>query len=211
MTTILIADDHPVVRDGLKSLIRREPEFEVIGEANDGEEAISMAQSLRPDVLLLDIGMPKKNGLSVLQEIKTSLPGTHVLILSQYDLEEYLFTVLRHGALGYLLKETSGEELLSAIRTVAEGKAYISGPMLQALIGEFLDLQDASMKLKNALTSREEEVMKLLAEGRTCRAISDRLGISIKTAQTYRYRIMEKLNLHNQTEIVKFAMSKGLV
>jgi len=211
MTRILIADDHPIVRDGLKSLLNLYSEMTVVGEANDGEQAIAMASELKPDLLLLDIGMPKLNGLQVLQKIKSLLPEMKVLVLSQYDSEEYLFSVLRYGASGYLLKETSSEELISAIHTVVNGKIYLSPIMVQALVSEFLALEDSTVKVKDSLTSREEEVLLLVAQGNTSKAIAEKLSISVKTAQTHRYHIMEKLGLHNQTEIVKYAIRKGII
>ncbi len=211
MIKVLIADDHSIVRSGLKSLLGMYPEMEILGEATNGQEAVEMATNLKPTLVLLDIGMPELNGLEALKRIQVASPDTKVLILSQYDLEEYLFVVLRNGALGYVLKETASDELVQAIRTVAEGKIYLSPTMTQALVTEFLSIDPASTKGKNNLTAREEEVLKLLAEGCTSRQIADKLYISVKTAQSHRYNIMEKLDLHNRAELVKYAIRKGII
>lgn len=211
MTRIVIADDHPVVRQGLKSLLSRYPEMIVEGEANDGAEALALASRLKPDLLLLDIAMPGMNGLDVLQRVKKSAPEVRVLILSQYDSEEYLFTALRYGASGYLLKENSSQELFSAIQAVANGDMYLSPAMLQALVSEFLSLQELTSKGKDELTTREEEVLKLVAKGLTAREIAEELSISLKTAQTHKYNIMQKLDLHNQAAVVKYALRKGII
>lgn len=211
MTNILIADDHSIVRSGLKSLIGMYPEMTIVGEAANGSEAVEMTGKLMPALVLLDLEMPGLNGLETLKKIRTLYPETKVLILTQYDLNEYLFKVLRDGASGYVLKETASDELLLAIQTVVKGKVYLSPSMTQVLVNEFLSANQSETKPKSDLTPREEEVLKLLSKGCTSRQIADKLGISIKTAQSHRYHIMEKLNLHHRVELAKYAIRKGMI
>lgn len=211
MTKILIADDHTLFREGLRSLLSTYPNFEVVAEAPDGESAIRLVEETKPNVVLMDIGMPGMHGFETLKKMKEFYPDIHVLILSQYNREDYLFAALKQGASGYVLKETASHELVAAIENVVKGNAHLSSSMTKALIREYVDQQENPKKSSDGLTAREEEVLKLLAGGCTSRQIAERFGISIKTAQSHAYRIMEKLNLHNRAELVKYAIRKGMV
>lgn len=211
MIKILLADDHTILREGLKSLLSTEPDIEIIGEVSNGYDAIAVAGRIKPDIVLMDIGMPVMNGIEATKKLKEQYPEIKVLILTQYDSQEYLFTVLSAGASGYVLKRTASSELVWAIKTVHEGLAYLSPVMTQTLIREYLKTKDTSSKTKDVLTPREQEVLKLIAEGLTNQEIADTLVLSLKTVQTHRAHIMEKLNFHDRTELVKYAIKKGVI
>lgn len=211
MIRIILADDHTILREGLKSLLATDPEIEVIGEVSNGYDAIAMTGRLKPDMVLMDIGMPIMNGLEATKKLKEQYPSIKVLILTQYDSQEYLFTVLNAGASGYVLKRTASTELIWAIKTVYEGMAYLSPAMTQALIKEYMKIENMPVKTKDILTPREQEVLKLIAEGLTNQEIADTLVLSLKTVQTHRAHIMEKLNFHDRTELVKYAIKKGII
>jgi two-component system response regulator NreC len=210
MIKVLIADDHTILREGLESLLSREPEISVIGKASHGEEAVELAGRLKPDVILMDIGMPILNGLKATQTIKKLYPEIKILILTQYESEYYFFSAVQAGSSGYILKGTNREELISAIFTAYEGDLYFSPSLTRTLLkgcasGETL----ASMQ--RTLSPRELEVLKLLADGKSNQEIADQLFVSVKTVQTHRYHIMEKLNLHNRTELIKYAIREGIL
>lgn len=211
MIKILLADDHTILREGLKSLLATEPDIEIVGEVSNGYDAIATAGRVKPDIVLMDIGMPVMNGLEATRKLKEQYPEIKVLILTQYDSQEYLFTVLSAGASGYVLKRTASTELVWAIKTVNEGLAYLSPVMTQTLIREYLKSEETSSKTKDILTPREQEVLKLVAEGLTNQEIADTLVLSLKTVQTHRAHIMEKLNFHDRTELVKYAIKKGVI
>lgn len=211
MIKVVIADDHRILREGLKNLLNTDPEISVIGEASNGEELLSLLTTIDPDIILMDIGMPVVNGLVATKKIKERFPYIKVLILTQYDSEEYLYAVLNAGAAGYILKETASTELMWAIKTVNDGLAYLSPAMTQTLIQERLEQKDASSKIKDVLTPREQEIFKLLADGLRNNEIAEKLVISLKTVQTHRAHIMEKLNLNNRTELVKYAIRQGII
>lgn len=211
MIKVVLVDDHRILREGLKNLLTTDPEISIIGEAANGEDAISLLTAMEPDVMLMDIGMPVMNGLVATKKIKEQFPYVKVLILTQYDSEEYLYTVLHAGAAGYVLKETASTELIWAIKTVNDGLAYLSPAMTQTLIQERLEQKDAGSKIKEILTPREQEIFKLLADGLSNNAIAEKLVISLKTVQTHRAHIMEKLNLNNRTELIKYAIRQGII
>lgn len=211
MIKVVLVDDHRILREGLKKLLTTDPEISIIGEAANGEEAISLLNTMEPDIMLMDIGMPVMNGLVATKKIKEKFPYVKVLILTQYDSEEYLYTVLHAGAAGYVLKETASTELIWAIKTVNDGLAYLSPAMTQTLIQERLEQKDAGSKIKEILTPREQEIFKLLADGLSNNAIAEKLVISLKTVQTHRAHIMEKLNLNNRTELIKYAIRQGII
>lgn len=212
MIKVIIADDHRILREGLKSLLETDSEFKIVGEASNGEELLALMDITDPDVVLLDIGMPVMNGLVATKEIKERFPYVKVLILTQYDSEEYLYTVLHAGAAGYVLKETASTELVWAIKTVNDGLAYLSPAMTQTLIQERFSQKDSnSLKVKDVLTPREQEIFKLLADGNSNNEIAEKLVISLKTVQTHRAHIMEKLNLNNRTELIKYAIRQGII
>lgn len=211
MIKVIITDDHRILREGLKGLLGTDPDITVVGEASNGEELLALMNNVDPDVVLLDIGMPVMNGLVATKKIKEQFPYVKVLILTQYDSEEYLYTVLHAGASGYVLKETASTELIWAIKTVNDGLAYLSPAMTQTLIQERIEHKDTGSKIKDILTPREQELFKLLADGHSNQDIAEKLIISIKTVQTHRAHIMEKLNLNNRTELIKYAIRQGII
>lgn len=211
---ILLADDHAVLRAGLKVLLNVEPDIEVIGEAADGEEAISQVDELVPDLLLLDLTMPKMNGLECIEELMKRHADLKILVLTMHDDEEYLKAVLRVGAKGYVLKKAADVELLSAIRTVVRGEMFIYPTMAAAMF--YRDLVNPNIpkkkdkKLKH-LSEREYEVLRYLALGHTNLDIAEKLHVSVKTIETYKARLMEKLEMHKRADLVRYAMDNGII
>jgi two-component system, NarL family, response regulator NreC len=210
---VLLADDHTILRAGLKMMLNIQPDIEVIGEASDGKQAIAEAQRLSPDVILMDITMPECNGIEATRQVKRLLPETRVLVLTMHENEEYLFQVLRAGASGYILKEAADTELISAIRAVYAGRFYLSPSAQSLMIGDYLLRVRTGEERDSysALTEREREILKLVAEGYTNNQIAEQLFISPKTVDTHRTHIMDKLNLHSRAELVKYAMRRGLL
>lgn len=210
---VLLADDHMVVRLGLKALIDSEPDMEVVGEAENGQEAIDQARALGPHVIVMDISMPEMDGLEATRRIRAEQPDCHILILTVHAQERYLFPVLKAGAAGYVLKSTVDTELLDAIRTVANGGAFLYPSATRLLLEDYLN-QLNQMPAQDAyeqLSEREREVLKLLALGYTAAQAADKLAISPKTVETYRTRIMQKLNLHSRVDLVQYALARGLL
>ncbi len=210
---VLLADDHTILRAGLRMMLNAQPDIEVVGEASDGRQALAEALRLQPDVVLMDITMPELNGIEATRQIKRALESTRVLILTMHENEEYLFQVLRAGASGYILKEAADTELISAIRVVYSGRFYMSPSAQTMMVGDYL-LRVRSGEERDsysALTEREREILKLVAEGLTNNQIAERLFISPKTVDTHRTHIMDKLNLHSRAELVKYAMRRGLL
>lgn len=210
---VLLADDHTILRAGLRRMLNEQPDIEVVGEASDGRQAVSEALALRPDVVLMDITMPEMNGIEATRQVKRALDSTRVLILTMHENEEYLFQALRTGASGYILKEAADTELISAIRIVNTGRFYMSPSAQTMMVGDYL-LRVRSGEERDsysALTEREREILKLVAEGLTNNQIAERLYISPKTVDTHRTHIMDKLNLHSRAELVKYAMRRGLL
>ena len=210
---LLIADDHAIVREGLRAVLEGGGDIEVVGEAADGLEAIARARELRPDVILLDIAMPELDGLAACRRITEEDPGARVLILTVHAQEQFFFEALRSGAHGYVLKRSTAEELRQSIRTVAQGKTWLSPELAGSLVEDFVaraqtGAGDAEL---GALTAREREVLKLVAEGRTNAEIAARLSISVKTVQTHRAHAMERLGLHERTGLVRYAIRTGLI
>jgi two-component system response regulator NreC len=210
---VLIVDDHTILRAGLRMLLNAHRDIEVIGEASDGSQAISAAQRLQPDVILMDIAMPETNGIDATREIKRLMPETRVLVLTMHENEEYLFQVLRAGASGYILKEAADTELVTAIRVVYGGRFYLSPSAQSMMVGDYLQRVRTGEERDSygALTEREREILKLVAEGYTNSQIGERLTISPKTVDTHRTHIMDKLNLHSRAELVKYAIRRGLL
>ena len=210
---VFLADDHPIVRRGLSLVISEQDDMQVVGEAKDGAEAVERIRKLRPDVVLMDIEMPNLSGIEATKKISESNPEIAVLIFTAYDREDLLFQALQAGAAGYALKMTNAEDLLAAVRTVNSGDVCISPAMATKLVGDYLkrsrDPDDADTYRK--LSSREREVLPLLAEGHTHHTIAELLHVSPYTVQTYRQRIMRKLDLHSGTELLRYALKKGLV
>jgi two-component system response regulator NreC len=212
---ILLADDHAVVRAGLRMIITSQPDMEVVGEAADGREAIEQAERLRPDVVVLDLTMPGLGGLSALGVIREKAPGTKILVLTMHDDEGYLRQVLGAGGSGYVVKKAADMELLAAIRAVKRGEVYVHSSLTKSLVEGILDRRlereaGASDRLED-LSEREKEVLHLLARGYTNQQIADALFLSVKTIEPYRARLMEKLELRTRAELVHYALHKGLL
>lgn len=208
---VLIADDHPVVRDGTRNLLEREPDMEVVGEAGDGEEAVRLASQLKPDVAIIDINMPKMNGIEATKQIKTTLPGTAILILTAYDDDPYVFALLEAGAAGYLLKYARGSQVVDAIRAVRAGESVLSPSVARKVLNRFKPTQgpptDASAEI---LSERELEVLKLVTQGKSNQEIADTLSLSVRTVQAHLAHIFDKLGVGSRTEAVVLALKKGL-
>jgi two-component system, NarL family, response regulator NreC len=210
---VLLADDHTILRAGLKMMLNAQPDIEAVGEASDGRQAISEAERLSPDVVIMDITMPECNGIEATRHIKRLLPDVRVLVLTMHENEEYLFQTLRAGAAGYMLKEAADTDLISAIRVVASGRFYLSPSAQSMLVSDYLQRVHTGEERDSysALTEREREILKLVAEGYTNSQIGERLFISPKTVDTHRTHVMDKLNLHSRAELVRYAMRRGLL
>src|SRR3990170_3273976 len=209
---VLIADDHAVLREGLHALLNMYDDVEVVAEAADGLEALEKTMELQPDVVLMDIAMPRLGGLEAALEIRQRKLPTKVLVLTQYDNKEYVFQMLKAGAAGYILKKAAGSELVSAIRAVHAGESFLHPSAAKAVVDRYLGEEqegDEERRL-DQLSDREKEVLKLLAEARSNRDIAELLHLSVKTVMSHRASIMEKLDIHNRTELVKFAIRAGL-
>jgi two-component system response regulator NreC len=208
---VLLADDHAILRSGLKALLSNEADMEVVGEASNGREAVQVATRLKPDVIVMDISMPEMDGLKAAEEINNLSLPSRVVILTVHADEDYLFQTLRVGASGYVLKSSADVELIDAIRTAYKGEVFLYPSAVKKLLGEYLKGSAYPHEDRDALTNREREVLKLTAEGYTNNEIAEQLVISPKTVDTYRQRIMEKLNLHHRSELVRYALRKGLL
>jgi two-component system response regulator NreC len=212
MTTILLADDHTVLRSGLKLLLEGQQDLRVVGEASSGIEALELAGKLQPDLILLDLSMPGLGGLDALPALRNSAPSARVLILTMHDEPQYLRTALKNGVSGYVLKKAADSELVSAIRAVLRGELYVHPSMTRILLDDMLpDAVPDNPDAWQTLSAREQEVLKLVALGHTSAEIAARLSLSAKTVETYRARGMEKLGLPNRAALVRFALKKGLL
>jgi len=207
---ILLVDDHAIMRDGIKALLSIYDDIEVVGEASEGREAIEMARELNPDVVVMDISMPGMDGLEVTRRLTKRNPGMKVIILTQHDNREYILSAIKVGAAGYIPKKALGSDLISAIRAVHSGDSFLYPSAAKTLIDDYRK-QAEQPDIYESLTEREREILKLIAEGLTSREIANALYISQKTVQGHRTKIMEKLDLHNRTELIKYAIRKGLV
>jgi DNA-binding NarL/FixJ family response regulator len=208
---VLLADDHTLVRAGIRSLLKGLENVEVVGKAGDGQEAVRLAESLRPDVVLLDVGMPGLNGLDVAARLAAHDASIRVLILSMHTSEEYVLRALRAGCAGYLLKGSAVAELEIAVRAVARGETYLSPAVSKHVMDDYVRRTGGATDPIDALTPRQREVLQLVAEGNTSKDIADRLGLSFKTVEAHRAQIMERLGLHDVAGLVRFAMRMGLV
>ena len=210
---VFIADDHKIVRQGIRKLLEAESDLEVVGEALDGRETVKKVIQLKPDVVLMDIAMSNLNGLEATRQIKKSLPKIKVLILTMHKSEEYVLQSLQAGASGYLLKEAAVEDLVSAIRSVYKLDSFLSPAVSRTVIEAYLSKSKGRKRPSafEVLTDREREVLQLIAEGHTNQQIADTLFISIKTVEAHRSNIMRKLDIHDITELVKYAIKKGIV
>ncbi|MEW5939992.1 MAG: response regulator transcription factor [Chloroflexota bacterium] len=210
---LLLVDDHAVVRSGLKMLLANETNLEIVGEAANGAEAVAGAGSARPDVILMDIGLPDMTGIEAARAIKSRYPNIAIVALTIHEDEEYFFNMLDAGASGYVPKRAAPEELLTAIRTAAQGEVYLYPSLAKLLVMDYLS-QDRAAENKaalNELTEREQEVLAHLAEGATNDQIAEALVISPKTVERHRENIMRKLNLHSRAELVRYAIRKGII
>ncbi|MBI2759138.1 MAG: response regulator transcription factor [Chloroflexi bacterium] len=210
---ILLADDHAVLRSGLRLLLTNTNEYEVVGEASSGTETLSLAEQLQPDLILLDLSMPALGGLDALPALRKLVPSTRILILTMHDDPQYLRQALKHGASGYVLKKAADAELLSAMRSVLRGEVYVHPSMTRVLLEDMLpELQSANKEDSwGNLSEREQEVLKMVALGHTSAEIADQLSLSAKTIETYRARGLEKLGLRTRAALVKFALQEGLI
>jgi DNA-binding NarL/FixJ family response regulator len=211
VTRILLADDHAMVRRGLRHVLDAEPDLRVITEAGDGRTAIAKALEQRPDLAILDIAMPRMTGLQAARELVAVLPELRILILSMHDNEEYFFEALSAGASGYVLKSAADRDLVEACRAAMRGEPFVYPGAVRALIREFLDAPRRERKLSDPLTSRESQVVKLIAEGHSNREIAAELVISEKTVERHRANILEKLGMHDRVELTRYAIRRGLV
>ena len=208
---ILLADDHTILREGIKVLLNRERDMEIVAEAEDGAQALEQVRSVKPDVVVMDISMPKIGGLEVTREITETFPDVKVVILTMHDNEEYLVQALKSGAKGYVLKEAAATDLAEAIRAVVRGDAYLYPAVARKLVDDYVNRVRTIKTASESLTPREREVLKLVAEGHTNREIADYLGISVKTVENHRANLMRKLDLHDRTELARYAIKIGLV
>lgn len=212
-TRLLLVDDHAVVRTGLRMLLEGEADMEIVGEAGTGAEALAAVEALRPDVVLMDIGLPDQSGIDATRAIKRLVPATAVVALTIHEDEEYFFRMLEAGATGYVPKRAAPEELLTAIRTAALGEVYLYPTLARLLVSDYLeqDQQARAVQAADGLSTREQEVLAHLAEGAGNAVIAETLGISPKTVARHRENIMHKLGLHSRTELVKYAIRKGII
>ena len=205
---ILLADDHAVVRQGFKMILDAQPDMEIVGEAANGREALALAEEVRPDVVVMDVAMPELNGIEATRRLAASVPHARVLALSMHKDSVYVREILRAGARGYVLKESVAGDLVKAVRAVASGEGYLSPAVSNAVLDDYRRHVTNPIDL---LTSREREVLQMLAEGKTNKEIAAVLDLSVYTIDAHRGRIMEKLNLHSINELVRFAVRNGLI
>jgi DNA-binding NarL/FixJ family response regulator len=208
-TRVLIADDHGVVRGGLRLLLELQPDIEVVGEAADGAEAVTRVLELRPDLAILDVSMPLLTGIQAAREIKAQAPAVDVLVLSMHDDERYVFEALKAGASGYVLKRAADQDLVDAVRSIARGEPFLTNAATETLVREWM--ADAATGPREPLSPREQEVLKLIAEAHTNRAIGEILHLSEKTVESHRGNILRKLGMRDRVELVRYAIRRGLV
>jgi DNA-binding NarL/FixJ family response regulator len=206
---ILVADDHGIVRSGIKLLLERQPDLSVVAEAGDGAEAVQQAIAARPNLCILDVGMPKLTGLQAAREIRAYLPDTSVLMLSMHDDERYLFEALKAGASGYVLKREADQDLVGAVRAVGRGEAFLTNAAERSIIREWME--EGARGPSVQLTPREEEVVKLIAEAHTNAQIAEILHLSEKTVESHRANVLRKLGMRDRVELVRYAIRRGLV
>jgi DNA-binding NarL/FixJ family response regulator len=210
---ILLADDHTLVRQGLRKILEGRPEWEVIGEASDGRDALRQAESLQPDVAILDIGMPLMNGIEATRQIVRRWPDIRVLILSMHASEAYIIQALKAGAKGYLLKDSADNELIRAVAAVAVGKSFFSPAVAKVMLDDYVrHLSEKGITDRfESLSDREREIFQLIAEGHSNKEVADLLAVSLGTIETHRAHIMQKLDVHNTAELVLYAVRRGVI
>ena len=212
---IIIVDDHPLFREGLKTILNQKPKYEVVGEAGSGREGLQMVKKLKPDLVLLDLSLPDIRGLDLIRDILKASVGTRILIVSMHSKIDYIVKAFQHGAMGYIVKESAAETLLNGIEHILKGNFYMDTSVSQQVVKKLAGLPAKETLSSNpgyeALTPREQEVMALLAEGMTVSKVADQLFISPKTAENHRSNIMRKLDLHSSIELVRYAVKIGLI
>jgi DNA-binding NarL/FixJ family response regulator len=212
MINVFLADDHTAIRDGMSALIEVEQDIQVVGSAGDGRQAVQQIEKIQPDIVVMDIAMPELNGIDATRQISETCPAVKVIMLSMHDSSEHIYQALRAGAKGYLLKESAGKEVMTAIRSVNSGRRYLSERVQTMVIEGYISDQDVvpGKSPLDKLSSREREILQLVAEGKSSTEISEILFISPKTVATYRSRLMDKLAIHDVPGLVKFAIKHGL-
>ena len=210
---VVIADDHAVVREGIKMILSREPDIEIVGEAGNGREALDLVAKTKPHVVVMDISMPEMGGVEATRRVKEAHPKVNVLALTMHEDESYVFQLLKAGASGYVLKRGAAQDLVQAIRSAARGEAFLYPSVARSVLADYLKRVEAGEERHrfDGLTDREREILALIAEGLSNQEIARKLYISIKTVQTHRTHIMEKLDLHNRAQLVRYAIRKGLI
>jgi len=210
---IVLADDHTVMRNGLRLLLERQPHLQVVGEAADGRQAVALSESANPDVVVMDIGMPNLNGIEATRQIVNRNPRTAVAILSMHSDESYVIRALKAGARAYLLKDSAEADLLAAVRALTEGKSFFSPAISKILVEDYMRQLESrgAEDTYELLTNREREILQLLAEGRTNKEVANMLNLSLYTVETHRTHILQKLNLHSVPELILYAVRKGII
>lgn len=209
--TILLVDDHPMIRQGLRNLLSGVSDFQIIGEASDGIEAIYKIGLTKPDILVLDLMMTNLNGLEVLSQVKKLSPATHTIVFSMQSADAYIVEALRAGAAGYVLKDTGPAEIVAAIHSVLQGNRYLSERLSERLEAAELRVEDAPLDLYQTLTTREREILQMVAEGRSSTEIGDKLMISPRTVEIHRSKLMKKLGMRNQAELIRYTIKRGIL
>lgn len=210
---VLVADDHAIVREGVRMILAKEKDIDVIGEAGDGQQALDLVDTLKPDVVVMDISMPGMGGIEATQHVKERHPNVNVLALTMHEDESYVFQLLRAGASGYVLKRAAAQDLVQAVRAAAKGEAFLYPSVARKVVEDYLKRVEAGEEREryDGLTDREKEILTHIAQGLSNQQIAEKLYISIKTVQTHRAHILEKLGLHDRTELVRYAIRKGLI
>jgi DNA-binding NarL/FixJ family response regulator len=212
IVNVLLADDHPIVRQGMRDLLDAEAGFSVVGEAEDGLQAVQMAEQLKPDVAIVDMMMPRLNGLEAIRQITARVPQTRCIVLSMQSADPYIVQALKAGASGYILKDSAPAEVVNAIRQVLSGRRYLSPQLSEKLIDLFVaKIETDALDPYNTLTSREREILQLAAEGLSNNSISEQLSISARTVEQHRRSMMHKMGFNNQTDLIRFALKRGIL
>ncbi len=211
---IIIIDDHPLLREGIKSVIEKNRRYEVIGEAGKGEEGFDLVKRLKPDIAIIDISLPDMNGIDLIRRIRREYPNTKIMVLSVHSKIDYIVESFKAGALGYLVKEAASNSLIDGLNTISEGDYYLDSSLSREVVKRLINtssIKKIDDPVYNSLTPREQEILRLIAEGFSNKEIADMLCISLKTVENHRYNIMNKLGLHSIADIIKFAVKVGLV